>query len=224
MTFYHATLPFETRNERRKSWEDGEVDICVATQAFEPTPLTKLDVRFVIHSSLPLTLEKYYSATQRAGLDGKKADCLLVYRRQDTLRLLTLLSMTREGRDWKEERKALHDVVKYCENLVDCRLELKKEYFIIQGEEEEKDEKGGEEEEGERVCCDNCSRLEMYEFRNVSEEAQSVMQMMMVLLKDSKDFGVNSIAKSWRGGVGKRWGFTNEEAIRLVHYLLIEVS
>ena len=233
VTYYHASLPRALREERHQSWEEGEVDIFVVTQAFAMVPATKVDVRFVIHSSLPTSLERYYQGTNRAGLDGKKADCLLVYRYHDFKRALFLVSHL-GGDSEKKEKEELFRVLRYCENLVECRAVLRREFMkekgVDEGGREEPDEeekqKEEEQEDENRVCCDNCSQLEIYEFRDVLEEGKSMMQMMITLnlCDDRGRRGLGVVAKRWREGVGEHWGFTNTEAVRLARYLVIEVS
>jgi len=79
---YHAGLENEVRaaNQRRFLTEDGCV--AVATIAFG-MGINKPDVRFVVHFTMPGSIEHYYQQIGRAGRDELPAYCLLLYHAQD---------------------------------------------------------------------------------------------------------------------------------------------
>ncbi|MBU3699383.1 MAG: RecQ family ATP-dependent DNA helicase [Candidatus Kapabacteria bacterium] len=79
---YHAGLDSQQRADVQDRFIGGSGSVLVATNAFG-MGIDKADVRRVIHTDLTLTLEAYYQEAGRAGRDGKPAECILLYQRQD---------------------------------------------------------------------------------------------------------------------------------------------
>jgi ATP-dependent DNA helicase RecQ len=79
---YHAGLTAGQRNEVHDRFHDDDVDLVVATSAFG-MGIDKANVRFVVHSSVPDSVDSYYQQIGRAGRDGEPAEAILFYRPED---------------------------------------------------------------------------------------------------------------------------------------------
>ena len=75
---YHAGLDPEHRDRVQRAFLRGEIEIVVATVAFG-MGIDKADVRTVIHTAMPATLEGYYQEIGRAGRDGAPARTILMH-------------------------------------------------------------------------------------------------------------------------------------------------
>ncbi|PYX46703.1 MAG: RecQ family ATP-dependent DNA helicase, partial [Acidobacteria bacterium] len=79
---YHAKMDSDARRRNQERWMSDEVRVLVGTIAFG-LGINKATVRSVIHLALPKSVEQFYQEAGRAGRDGKPADCILLWRKQD---------------------------------------------------------------------------------------------------------------------------------------------
>ena len=75
---YHAGLSDIDRKMNQELFSKDDVQIIVATIAFG-MGINKSNIRFVIHFDLPNNIESYYQQIGRAGRDGLKSHCLLLF-------------------------------------------------------------------------------------------------------------------------------------------------
>ena len=75
---YHAGLDAERRRRVQEEFMAGKLDVMVATIAFG-MGIDKPDVRTVIHTALPASIEGYYQEIGRAGRDGDPSRAILMH-------------------------------------------------------------------------------------------------------------------------------------------------
>ncbi|MHC6593185.1 RecQ family ATP-dependent DNA helicase [Arthrobacter sp. C152] len=79
---YHAGRSARDRERIHEEFLNGDLDVVVATTAFG-MGIDKPNVRFVVHSDIPESLDAYYQEIGRAGRDGGHASAVLHYRSED---------------------------------------------------------------------------------------------------------------------------------------------
>lgn len=79
---YHAGLSDEDRQRNQEAFIEEQTDIIVATVAFG-MGIDKPNVRYVVHSGMPKSLEHYQQESGRAGRDGLEAECCLFFSGND---------------------------------------------------------------------------------------------------------------------------------------------
>jgi ATP-dependent DNA helicase RecQ len=91
--YYHAGLPVALRESKQDAWISNRISTIVSTNAFG-MGIDKPDVRAVIHSGPPDSLEAYYQEAGRAGRDGKESYAVLLYEPEEVRSLEEKVSLT----------------------------------------------------------------------------------------------------------------------------------
>lgn len=79
---YHAGLEHAVRRRVQEEFLLDRISCVVATSAFG-MGIDKPNVRFVVHLGVSSSLESYYQEAGRAGRDGKRARCEMLWNRDD---------------------------------------------------------------------------------------------------------------------------------------------
>lgn len=105
-TFYHAGLDPAVKDERQRDWQEDQIRVMVATNAFG-MGIDKPDVRMVIHIDCPDSLEAYFQEAGRAGRDGNKSYAVLLYDASDERKL------TKRINDTFPEKELIRDIYEH---------------------------------------------------------------------------------------------------------------
>lgn len=98
-TFYHAGLDFAIKDTRQRLWQNDEIRIIVTTNAFG-MGIDKPDVRLVVHTDCPDSIEEYFQEAGRAGRDGNRSYAVLLYNRSDTAKMTKRVQMAFPPKDY----------------------------------------------------------------------------------------------------------------------------
>lgn len=94
VAYYHAGLSLSERKSIQLSFQRDEIQVIVATVAFG-MGINKPDIRLIINYGMPKSLEAYSQETGRAGRDGLLSYCVLLYNRNDHIKLLSSQTFNR---------------------------------------------------------------------------------------------------------------------------------
>ena len=116
---YHAKMESSLRRQNQERWMSDEVRILVGTIAFG-LGINKPSVRAVIHLSLPKSIEQYYQEAGRAGRDGRPADCVLLWQKQDHVLLKYFIEQISDTAE-RERSQQRHRIMSNFVDSSRCR-------------------------------------------------------------------------------------------------------
>lgn len=110
-----SNLPNKERKQNERAFMRGDRRIMVATSAFG-MGINKSDVRLIIHYNLPLSLIDYCQQAERAGRDGGKARCILLYNKSDYDLNRYVIEQNQEPRALDYSLKTLDEMKEYADS------------------------------------------------------------------------------------------------------------
>ncbi|KAL9652273.1 hypothetical protein ABK040_011933 [Willaertia magna] len=158
---YHAGVKLSERKSVQLEWLEGKTKIIVATIAFG-MGIDKKDVRFVVHYSLPKSLEGFYQESGRAGRDGKNSISILYHDGREKNSIEFLISKERRANAdrIKSLENGFQKVCELCETPI-CRRKFILSFFgeKYEGKPSNQKKVGNSKirvEEIAEKCCDYC--------------------------------------------------------------------
>ena len=118
----HSNLSNGERKRNEQAFMSGERRIMVATSAFG-MGINKSDVRLIIHYNLPLSIIDYYQQAGRAGRDGGKARCILLYRKSDYDLNRWVIEQSQDPAALGYSLRALDEMKEYADDEKGCMVQ-----------------------------------------------------------------------------------------------------
>jgi len=164
---------------------EDRIQIVVATIAFG-MGIDKSNIRFVVHLSLPKTLENYYQEIGRAGRDGLDSETLLLFSAQDIVQQKSFIEALPDTPYKQHAFDKLDAMVRFA-NSESCRHQSIAAYF------DDRIEACSEK-------CDNCTTTGI-ERVDITEASR---KLLSAIYRTGQNFGLHYLVDVLRGSKEQR--------------------
>jgi ATP-dependent DNA helicase RecQ len=183
--FYHAQMDTEDKNRVYADFVSDRVQIVVATIAFG-MGIDKSNIRFVVHLSMPKTVENFYQEIGRAGRDGIEAETLLLFSTKDIIQLKRFIDDLPESPYKENSYNKIDSIIRFAKSE-ECRHKSIAQYFD-DSIDECKDK------------CDNCINPKVKRI-NITEASR---KLLSTVYRTNQRFGLHYVIDVLRGSKDKR--------------------
>jgi ATP-dependent DNA helicase RecQ len=171
---YHAGLTADERARNQEAFLTEQAAVVVATVAFG-MGIHRSNVRFVVHTGAPQSLEHYQQESGRAGRDGLEAECVLITSGADFLKWRVMLE--KNGELTESAQGLLRDIERYTASTR-CRHRHLVQYF---GDAYDRDDCG---------ACDVC----LGELELVDDAVTIARKVLSCVARVEQRFGAAHVA------------------------------
>ena len=185
---YHAGMEAHERKKVHDLFTEEKCDVVVATVAFG-MGIDRSNVRYVLHTGMPKSIEHYQQETGRAGRDGLEAECVLLYSAGDSMLWKKIMQKSVEEsaaevdpQFLENSYRHLGDMENYC-RPVTCRHRSLVEYF---GQTYEPDNCG---------ACDLCVGVS----ESLPDASTIAKKILSCVYRVNEGFGIAHVASILRG-------------------------
>jgi ATP-dependent DNA helicase RecQ len=182
---FHAGLPTEEKKRVYADFVSDRIQIVVATIAFG-MGIDKSNIRFVVHMTLPKTIENFYQEIGRAGRDGLESETLLLFSAQDIVQQKMFIDDLPETPYKAHAYAKLDRMVRFAQGEV-CRHQSIASYF----------------DDTIPECqdkCDNCLHPDVKRI-DITEAAR---KLLSAIFRTDQSFGLHYVIDVLRGSKEKR--------------------
>ena len=127
-TFFHVGLQDHNRRFNEKLWFENQAQVICATKSF-CMGIDKSDVKFVYHFDMPESMDDYFQQVSRAGRDGSRGFCTLLFRIEDRAFHMQNLTGIKDKPEQDIKLNNLNLMTNFCLQNIYCRHKLISNYF-----------------------------------------------------------------------------------------------